>query len=302
MIQLLSLAFSALPLRWALALGRGFASFWYYVVPVRVSVARRNVRRVFGKTLAPREQRRIVRESLASLCMTGVEALRLPSLDPITAQAHMIRHGYEHLEAAIARGKGVLVVTAHIGSFPLLAACEAVRGLAVAAVVKTLASKSVNAFWTDVRERTRLGSIPAKRSKELIKELLGKNTVVALTVDQHMAPHRAVVSSFFGLLASTTPAPTRFALETGAAIVPVVSFRRREDPTMHDMWVQPALEIETPYADYDANLRHNTERINRIVEGWIKDQPGQWLWLHKRFKVHDDPQGWVIPAELLHLK
>ncbi|HET6345165.1 MAG TPA: hypothetical protein VFH51_09535, partial [Myxococcota bacterium] len=69
----------------------------------------------------------------------------------------------------------------------------------------------------------------------------------------------------------------------------------------HRMIFEPELVLETPYESMDANIRHNTERLNRILERWICAYPEQWLWLHKRWKVQDQPQGWDIPASLQHL-
>jgi KDO2-lipid IV(A) lauroyltransferase len=56
--------------------------------------------------------------------------------------------------------------------------------------------------------------------------------------------------------------------------------------------------METPHADLDANIRHNTQRLNDVIEGWVREDPSQWLWLHKRWKVDDDPEGWDVPDEL----
>jgi KDO2-lipid IV(A) lauroyltransferase len=65
----------------------------------------------------------------------------------------------------------------------------------------------------------------------------------------------------------------------------------------HQIRVSPAFDLETPYNDQDRNIRHNTERLNRIIEQWIREAPDQWWWVHKRWKVQDNPEGWDIPEE-----
>jgi len=101
---------------------------------------------------------------------------------------------------------------------------------------------------------------------------------------------------FFGQWASTTTAPSSFAFETDAAIIPGV-INRQGKTGCHRARLFPAFEQETPYNDMDMNIRHNTERLNRIIEQWIREAPDQWWWVHKRWKVHDNPEGWDIPQD-----
>jgi KDO2-lipid IV(A) lauroyltransferase len=300
MLVWLSRRVQRLPLETALRWARAVAWVWYYLLPLRRGVALANVRRVFPEA-APARQRQIVRRCMEGLCMHVVEGLRLPILTPELSRELVDGTGMQtHMDPLLARGKGVIAVTAHIGNFELIACSQTVLGYKVNAVVKDIHWKPAQAFWNQVREATRFGALPPRRSKELIREILGRNEIVAFAVDQHMAKHRAIVCEFFGQLASTTPAPVRFAMETGAAILPAFIVRT-DDAGHHRMIFEPELVLETPYASTEANIRHNTERLNRILEGWIRAYPEQWLWLHKRWKVQDRPQGWDVPAPLRHL-
>ena len=88
--------------------------------------------------------------------------------------------------------------------------------------------------------------------------------------------------------------------ETGAPILPAVIIRQG-NTGRHRLRIEPEFVLETPHADLDDNIRHNTERLNRIIEGWIREAPEQWLWAHRRWKVQDDPSGWHIPESLQRL-
>lgn len=288
--------FAALPLAWALAVGRACGWLWYWVLPVRLGVARKNLRRVFGASKTSAELRRILRRNVEHWAMYGVEALRLPYLDDARARELVRREGVEHLTAAQARGKGCVAVTAHMGSFDLLACSSAFLGVPVSVVFKDIAWRPARDFLFAVRERTGLRVIPPRGSKEEIRATLARNGFVAFPVDQHMAPFRAIVCEFFGQLAATSPAPARFALETGASVI-TVHIERDGPSGHHHMKIEP-FELETPHADHEANVRHNTERLNRVIEGWIRSAPDQWLWMHRRWKVHDEPAGWDVPADL----
>jgi len=285
-----------------LAIGRAFAWLWYYVIPIRRHVAIMNVTRALGTELTPRERRRTVRRAFEHLVMMGVESLRMPGLTREKAAALVATEGMEHWNAAMARGKGVIGVMAHLGNFEMIGVSQGLAGVPLHGVVKDLKNPAVHKFIFDYRHRANFHTIPPKGSKEIIRATLLRGEAVGFVVDQHMAKHRAVVCSFFGLLASTSPAPARFSLETGAPIVPVLITRDAKRAGHHHLRVEPEFVLESPYADPAKNLWHNTERLNRILEGWIRKNPEQYLWLHKRFKVQDDPSDWDIPPELEHLR
>lgn len=298
---LISRGFCLLPLPVAMAFGRLVGLFWYYVLRIRRGTALRNVARVFGAEKSPAEQRAIVRECLVHFAQFGVEGFRLAELTLEQAD-QLLERGptYHYLDEARAKGRGVIFATIHLGNFELMGCCESLRGVPLSVVVKDIQWKQARDFWLHIRSRTGYKMIAPRRSREDIRHNLANGEVVAFTIDQHMMPYRAIVCDFFGQLASTTPAPVRFAFETGAVIVPGVVFR--DGPSgHHKIHMEPELELETPYDDLEANIRHNTERLNRIAEKWIRTWPSQWLWLHKRWKVQDDPRGFEIPPQLQHL-
>lgn len=296
-IKLISAFLQALPLSWALGIGRAIGLFWHDVIPIRRLVARRNVARVFGTELSLRAQHRLVRRCFENICMLAVEAFRVPGLTFAQSERLVERRNWQALEAALQRGKGAIVVTGHLGNFYLAACAQAIRGVPINAIVKTLHWAPAQRFVFGDRERTGLKLIASRGSRDDIRAALRRGEIVVFIVDQHMRPHHGIVCEFFGQLASTTPAPARFALETGAPIVPLWTYRKGRSGS-HVLCIEPELVMETPYDDQDANLRHNTERLNRLVESWIRQQPDQWLWLHQRWKVQDNPEGWSIPAPL----
>jgi len=286
-----------LPLSWALWIGRSLGRLWYYGIPIRRGVAQRNVARVFEDKLSPREQRRVVRRCFENLGMFGVEVFRLPALSAAQSERFVERHGWHHMEQALQKGKGVIVVTAHMGNYDLAASSQAIRGVPINAVVKQIHWHPARRFILEARERAGLKLIAPRNSKDDIRKSLHQGEIVTFVIDQHILPPRGIVCQFFGQLASTTPAPTRFALETGAPIIPLW-IRRTKSVGHHELIIEPEFVLETPHADHNANLRHNTERLNRHIESWIQQEPEQWLWLHQRWKVQDNPEGWSIPGDL----
>lgn len=295
MLNIVSRLLCAVPLGVALAMGRGMAAIWYYLVPVRLGVARANIERVFGATASPARQKRILRRSMVNLCYYVVESLRAPALTRETSQALVQHEQLCRIDTLLARGRGVIAVTAHLGNFDLLGTSQAIRGYPVHAIVKDITWRSGQRFISRVRAKTGLGRVAPRRSKAHIAALLRQNQIVAFLIDQHLPPHRSIVARFFGQWAATTPAPVRFALQTGAPIAPIFIVRT-DKPGYHRIIVHPEFHLQLPFADEARNVRHNTERLNRLLEEMIVAFPEQWLWHHRRWKVRDVPAGCDMAA------
>jgi len=290
-----------LPLRWALGLGQILGWFWYYILPIRRGVAHANLKRAMPH-LDTAQRRRITRDCMTNLSLSAVETLRAPLMTAELSIKLVERRGLEHYEAARASGKGVIAVMAHVGNIDMVGYSQAARGVPISAVVRPLSFGPAQRFVERVRQQTGFRLLPAKGSIRQIHAALKNNEVVALIIDQHMPKKRGIVCEFFGQLASTSPAPVRIAQQTGAVLLPVVLFRSEGDIGHHILEIGPAYELSQEYDDEDANVRFHTQALNRIVADWIERAPHQWLWLHRRWKVQDDPEGWDIPKDLLHLR
>ena len=297
LVHLLSLLFCALPLRWAMGVGRTIGYIWYYGVPVRRALAHRQVAQALGPTLAPAARRRIVKESFVNLTQMAIEGLRAPLLTPQWSEQIVARKDFHYLHELLKRGKGVVAVSIHMGNFELLGTSQTVRGYKINAVFKDIGAAGVAAFWHKQRQATKLGHIPPRNAKDIIRGALGRNEVVAFLIDQHLAPYRSIVCRFFGMLAATTPAPIRFAMETGAPILPLF-IARTATPGHHEIRMFPEFILEFPSADAAYNLAHNTQRLNDLVEGWIRAYPEQWLWAHRRWKVSQRLSEYTLGAHL----
>jgi len=278
--------------------------FWFYCLPIRCGVALNNVSRTnVGKDLGHGERRMLVRSACINMAMTVLESLRWPLLNSTKIKEAMKDwKGVSHFEAALAQGKGVILVGPHLGPFEELPGGLALAGYPVAVIYREISMGSAQRYWT--RERNRMGLVPIapRGSKEKIKECLGSGMAVVFAFDQHMAPYRGIACEFLGQLASTMTGAVRLALATGAPIVPGFVYRERGQPQKHIIELEPEYHLECPYDNDDENIRHNTQALNKIVEKWVMAYPEQWLWHHRRFKVYDNLDEWEIPTHLNHLK
>ncbi len=281
LLTCLSTLFRLLPRKLALGVGACLGWVWYRLIPIRKKVALDNLRRALpGRS--DRERKAIARAMYGQLARSAVELLRLPGLTRETAEALVDIQGLEHLEQALANGKGAIVVTAHFGNFDLLACAAALRGIDLHVVTRTQHQRGVNRFWMKIRARTGLGLLSAKDSILKIHRLLKKNAVIALVIDQHMPVGRGIPVPFFGRPASTTHAPATLALATSAPILPVTV--ERLPGGLHRASIEPPRTV-TAGDDRAAAIQAETLALNRWLEDRIRQRPDHWLWIHRRWKL-----------------
>lgn len=251
------------------SLGAALGWCWYRVLPVRRGVARENLASALPE-LGDGERERIVAAMYRHLGLTFVELLRFGGRDPGRLGDGLEVVGRGHLDAALAAGRGVLVVTAHLGNWELLVRAGTLCDAPVSVVTKSLRSPVAQAAWSRLR-RGGPRLLADRGSARAIVAALRRNEVVGYVLDQH-AP-RGVRVPFFGREASTYDGLARLALATGAAVVPVFTWRTANGHAVH---IEPAVEV----GDVVETTRRCTERI----EAAVRAHPEQWLWIHRRWK------------------
>lgn len=274
----LTTALRLLPASWADGLGRLLGWGWYRLVPIRRAVARENVHAALGLQAPAGEP--IVRDMYLHLGRSFVELLRFGGR-PLEASTVRVE-GTEHIDGAGERG--VLIVTAHLGNWELLVRV----GLSLSRPVSVV-TRRFKAGWAEAAWRAlRLGGprlLPAGASARPVVAALKRGEIVGYVLDQHSASPRAVRAPFFGRMASTTPDLARLARMTGAAVIPAFTWR---EGRRHVVRFDPPLVLQRT-ADKAADVEVNTRRCLAVVEAAIAAHPGQWLWIHRRWKPAPEP-------------
>lgn len=279
----------ALPERAALALGAWLGRLAPSCLPRRARLVRENLRLVHPDWSETRREA-LLRANFVELGRCMAEWARLPDLDAGSLQERVELEGLEHLRAALARGRGALVVTAHYGLWELIPAAVRAHlpGLDVAAVGRTLRNPYL--FDLIVRRREAGGGELLPQEARAILRALRRGVAIGILIDQYTSERRTgVLAPFLGLRAWTNAGPATLALRTGAPVLPV-HVRRREG-VRHVIVLGP--EIPPPASgELRADVLELTARINRAVGAFIEDDPVPWLWSHRRFRRSPDaPAG-----------
>jgi len=253
-------------------------------VPSRRRVAMRNLRRAFGGEKTDAELDVILREAYRHAATAFKDLLLLYRLPPAGFASRLEVRGEEYLRAALARGRGVVGASAHFGPFPMLGVAVPTLGVPFSFLYRPPRNTAIAALFSDWQARAGCGIInDAPRHLAALKclEALGQGGVVCLLVDQHYPA--GVDVPFFGHPARTAIGAAFLAARTGAPLVPMRLMRTI--PGRFRLVIDPPIE---PPADRSREaLTECTARLTTQVEGWVREAPTHWFWVHRRWKDLD---------------
>lgn len=277
-VFLLAAVFRALPFESASALGSVIAR----TLGPRLGVSRRaahNIRRAMADK-SEAEIKSIVRGMWDNLGRTAAEALHLGRRAVIEDQKRFEIVGVEHLDAMRDNGLGGILVTAHIGNWEAIGPLTFQRGIPLTTVYREANNPYVGWLLKNLRRATNGAHLVPKGAagaRGLIAALKNKDHL-GLLVDQKLNDGIAV--PFFGIDAMTAPALAQLAQRFAVPMIPIHC--ERLGGARLRIVVEPPLELSSG-GSKEQNTFETMRRVNAHMEGWIRQHPEQWLWLHNRW-------------------
>ena len=285
-----ALALRVLPRGAAAALGGSTALAYVRLSPRRRAILLDNLRLAFPER-SPGEIARLARDSVRSFGAVFMDFLAIAQSDEPEIRRRVVIEGLEHYDRARALGRGLILMSAHLGGWELGAILGGILGRSVVPIVRPLDNPLLERELD--RLRTRFGNrVIAKRAaaKEILRALRA-NEGVAILIDQNVVAREAVFVPFFGRPAATSPAVALFQQKTGAPVVPV--FVWPEPGGRYRVELQPAILAEELFGDggdRDDLGRRATARYTSVTEAAIRRDPAAWLWMHDRWRT-PPPEG-----------
>jgi KDO2-lipid IV(A) lauroyltransferase len=268
---------NSLPLACSHWLSRKIGDLLFVAGDRRRGIALDNLSIAYGDSLTIQEKERLARESMRNLVTSLMELSRIPAMLS-RVEGRFEFEGTEVLDRAFARGKGVIAVISHLGSWEYLGFLPYLRGYPCSVVVRGTSNPYISRWIERLRLATTLSPIPRKHSIRQVLSELQKNHLVAFLTDQ-WAGHRAIVVDFFGKPTATTSIPARLARKTGAALVP--GYCLRTAPGRYKILIKPEVSIDWDHEDWEHVV---TRKLNHVLEHEIRRHPEQWIWTHRRWK------------------
>lgn len=280
-------AMQCFPLDWNLRTARLLAKVWKVIMPRHRQRAIASLSASLGGEYGLAGTARIADRCLESVTMFAVEAVCLPRLITRFTWSRYIRlENFEEALGLILGGRGVILVTGHYGSFELPGHLLAALGFGVTAIMRPLDNVYINRFIVDSRRTHGLTLLDKKGAAASAEQALESGSLVAFIGDQD-AGRKGLFVDFFGRPASTYKSIGLLAMAANAPIV-VGYARRRGNVARYDVGIQRIIH-PSEWKEQDDPLRWITQSYTAAIEQMVRDDPQQYLWIHRRWK--SKPRG-----------
>ncbi len=270
-----------LPERAALFLGGAFGQTAFYFSPRRHQ-AYADLKAAFGESWTPQKRWRTIRSHYRHIGQSAVELLRFPLLDLSKVHENVeIRH-FERFQKAVGEGRGVLLLTAHLGNWELLQIVSSLLGKPIHALMREQKHSRLNALLNDFRQ-IKGSRVVRNRGMDLrgLVRALKNGDLVGVLADQSAGKSGGLILPFFNRKTTVPTGSFEIASRTGALLLP--AFISRKADGKHLIQVEEPIECP-PHEKDAARFEKPLREYLKLVEKHVRDFPDQWLWAKKRWK------------------
>ncbi len=257
-----------------------FAVYWSFGRLRRVGV--RNLQMALPE-LSSETREKILKGVYIHLGWQLVEFCRMPRYTAENTRNWMRTEGLEHFLAAQARGKGVLVLTGHLGAWELSSFYHSLMGHPLGMVIRRLDNRPLDDYVNRIRCLHGNFILSKDHFGRGLLTAMHEGGTVGILMDTNMTPPQGEFVKFFGIEACTGTGLAHVARNTGAAVLP--GFMLWE-PGERQYVLRFGPEVEIPHTDDAAgDILEGTQGCTEVLESWIRRYPDQWLWIHRRWKT-----------------
>ncbi len=274
-----------LPRPLAVATGRGVARVAYGLSDRLRRTGFRNLELAFPE-MNERERERILHGCFTNLGRLLGQFSHFPRATPESLRRIVECQGLENLEAAQARGRGVILFTGHLGAWELSSFALSAFGYPMSFLVRRIDNLHVEQMIENTRTRFGNRSIDKRAAMRPMLRTLRAGGTLGTLVDLNTQPHEGIFVDFFGIPASTTSGLAALALRTGAAVLPVF-VPWDENKKRFILRVDSPLTI-IPTGNQKEDIKQLTSLFTSVVENYVRKYPEQWLWIHKRWNTRPE--------------
>jgi Kdo2-lipid IVA lauroyltransferase/acyltransferase len=269
-------AVARLPFALQMRIGHALGWLSYYLAGERRRICEINIRLCFPEMTA-QQQQRLVRDTFVSNGIGIMEIGMAWCRNPADFRHRVTISGLDRLQAASARGRGVLLVCAHFSTLEFAGSL-----LSLFHPMDVTYRRHKNALFEELMTRSRerlYGAVIERRDVRGALRSLKQGHTLWYAPDQDYGPRHSVFVKFFGVPAATITATTRFAGMNNSTVVFFSHYRHPDNSGYH-------LDFSDELSDYPTgDDEADASRINAIIEAAIRKHPEQYIWLHKRFKT-----------------
>lgn len=253
---------------------------WFDVIRLRRKVAIDNLTVAFPDWPMSKKVS-VARKSVQHLCLSFFEYMIIYKYKPEYLNQYFDIHNKKKIDDQLAKGKGALLMTLHMGAIDFALLGFSGFGYKVNATLKKIQNEPIDKFVNELRAKHGIKFIADRRNPFDIFRALKNNETVMFVMDQYMGAPHGIPVKFFGKTAWTAAGLSAFSMKTQMPVIPVYNFRR-EDGKIEINALDP-IELEV-IEDREQNIKVMTQKYNDALEKIVRLHPEQWLWIHKRWK------------------
>lgn len=246
-------------------------------------VGRRNLQIAFPEWPEP-EREAVLDRMFRNLGWLLAEFAQMRKYTPAFVQKKLMRYeGLKHYTSAMEEGRGVLVLTGHLGAWELSSFAHSLLGRPMSMVIRRLDNPLVDAYVNGIRCMHGNQVLHKDDFARGLLRAMHRGEAVGILMDTNMTPPQGVFVPFFGESACTASGMARVAQKSGAAVIPGFLFWH-EDEGRYVLHFGERLVLQHS-GDVEADVLANTALFAKTTEDYIRQYPDQWLWLHRRWKT-----------------
>jgi len=270
------------PIDMNLRTARLMGDLWYRLSKRHRERAMVSLRRSFGSEMTEADLSRLARRSMRQMAMMAMEVLFEPRLiNEWTWPRHIRLRGLDEALRVLLRGRGCILLTGHYGNWELVGFTLAALGFDMVAVMRPLDNPYLNEWLVRIREQRGLRLLYKKGVARSADDVLESGSALCFIADQN-AGRKGLFVDFFGRPASTYKSIGLLAMRHEVPIV-VGCARRLSDRFDYEIEVNRVIHPEE-WTGHPDELLWITQEYTRAIEAFVRVDPGQYLWVHRRWK------------------
>lgn len=288
-IRLIILLLAAIPRQVITQLAKPLGRVWFAVDRRHRSIAINNLTIAFGTRMSAEDIRDLAKANFVQLARLVLEIPSLFKLKRTNLDRYVTFTGGHHLVEALQSGNGVLILTAHMGNWELMALAFALKfGRPCNALARPLDYEPADRLLTELRRTTGNRVVDKANAGKAVAAMLKNDEIVGILLDQTASWYEGVFVPFFGKIACTNKGMAMFAQRYKAPVLPAFNYRL-PDGRYRIVIDRPLPIVTTGNTRYDIMI--NTERFNRVIEKHILSAPDNWFWVHRRWRIISVPDN-----------
>lgn len=267
----------------AYSFAQGIAKMLFALFGKQRRIAFESLDIAFGKEKSKQEIEQIAIDCFENMAKLGVEFMLFLE-HRYLLEKYVSIEGLENLDKALAKDRGVVALSAHLGNFPLMLMRLALKGYKIRSLLRVMRDPWVHQYFHKKRASLGIGSVYTQPREQCVKdslETLRKKEILFIQLDQNFGTGGIFVD-FFGKKAATAKGTIVFALRAKAPIVPMFIYRNKDNT--QTIVIEPEVEI-LEGKDLDETIQLNAQILTNIIERNIRAHPADWGWIHRRWKA-----------------